>query len=552
MKNILMILIVCLFSYWSLQPILSPGFYSMHDDTQIARVVVMGNALREGQFPVRLVSDLGYGYGYPLYNFYGPLPYYIGGMLNALGIKGLYAAKLMIGLGIVLTGITMYFFSSTFVGRLGGLVAAVFYLYAPYHAVDIYVRGAIGESWALVFIPIFLLGIFLCHKNNSKGIIIGSIGMSGIILSHTILGYISTLFFGFWLILYAVIKRKEEKFRLFVRPFIFLMFIGLALSAFFWLPALTEMKYTSVSGQIDRSANFRDHFVCINELWNSPWGFAGSAPGCIDGMSFTLGKLHIIIALFVVFYYIYSKNRRSIMFPFIKEVFAISIVSVFFLLPVSRPIWELVPYFSYIQYPWRFISFTIIGLSFLSGCIILFCKKKIQRIIVSGILIFLVIFANAKWFKPKSIYQRPLEDFETHEELRFRVSKISDEYLPKEFVRPLDSAMYSRGTIQLPAHIQADIETDIETAVYAKFFITLRNKEDITIQRVYFPGWKYYIDGREVKPKIIQALPVVSVSEGKHTLELRFTNTPIRTLANIISMFMFILLLIIYGKKGFS
>ena len=152
-KHAVVLCVVLLASYWSVRPLLGPAhsYFPMHDDTQVGRVVAMGRALRNGQFPVRWVSDLGYGYGYPLYNFYGPLPYYIGGLLYSLGIHGLIATKLVMMLGIVPAAVTMYILSARFYGATGAIVSSMLYVYAPYHAVDAYVRGAVGETWVFVF-----------------------------------------------------------------------------------------------------------------------------------------------------------------------------------------------------------------------------------------------------------------------------------------------------------------------------------------------------------------------------------------------------------------
>ena len=42
----------------------------MHDVQQVARLQQMDKSLKAGQFPVRWVEDLGFGYGYPVFNFY--------------------------------------------------------------------------------------------------------------------------------------------------------------------------------------------------------------------------------------------------------------------------------------------------------------------------------------------------------------------------------------------------------------------------------------------------------------------------------------------------
>ena len=52
----------------------------------------------------------------------------------------------------------MYGFVRSWLGRNAGLVAAVAYMAIPYHLVDVYVRAALAESVALVFLPLALWG----------------------------------------------------------------------------------------------------------------------------------------------------------------------------------------------------------------------------------------------------------------------------------------------------------------------------------------------------------------------------------------------------------
>src|SRR3989304_8667893 len=89
------LILVLIFSILTIRPLLSPGFFPMHDDTQVARVFEMAKSLSDGMFPVRWVEDLGYGAGYPVFNFYSALPYYIGGILTVLGISALESTKLV-------------------------------------------------------------------------------------------------------------------------------------------------------------------------------------------------------------------------------------------------------------------------------------------------------------------------------------------------------------------------------------------------------------------------------------------------------------------------
>src|SRR3989344_627152 len=144
-NNFFQLIIIVILSWFVVKPLVTAGFFPMHDDTQVARVFEMGKSLKEGQFPVRIVDGLGYDYGYPIFNFYAPLPYYFGGLITALGVDALLATKAMIGMGAILAGVSMYILGMEFFGVGGGILAALLYLYAPYHAVQIFVRGSVGE-----------------------------------------------------------------------------------------------------------------------------------------------------------------------------------------------------------------------------------------------------------------------------------------------------------------------------------------------------------------------------------------------------------------------
>ncbi len=533
-------ILVLLFSYWAIRPLFTSGFFPMHDDTQIARVVAMGRALRNGQFPVRWVSELGYGYGYPIFNFYGPLPYYVGGGLYALGLSGLTATKLMFALGIMGAGVAMYLTSLTFLGHVGAMVASAFYMYAPYHAVQIYVRGSVGEFWVLIFLP-FLFWGFL-----SKSKLIGGIGLAGIILSHTLLGYATTTLLIVGLVGYWIIRRLLQHFDWsLVIGHWSLILIGLGLSAFFWLPAITEIAYTNVREQISATANYMDHFVCLSQLWNSMWGFGGSTAGCLDGISFKLGKIHVIVAAAgLALLWI---NRQKTLFSYALTALGITLAAVALLLHFSIPLWNTLPRLAYLQYPWRFLTFAIFGLSALSGTIVACSRNTIVRFGVASACIAAVIVLNAKWFAPQYVYPKNLESFETSEELRWRVSKISDEYLPPAVVRPRALPEVPQGAI-LPRG-DLEVETERENEIYAKFALLSTISQPVTIHRAYFPGWRYWVNGVETLSHLADGLPVLSVPQGRSVVEMRLTNTPVRTLGNVLSAVTVILLLYVYGKK---
>src|SRR3990170_1206496 len=114
LKEYIFIALIFLLSYWALKSLFIPGFFPIHDDTQVSRVYEMAKALKDGMFPVRWVADLGYGYGYPIFNFYAPLAYYVGGFFTLLGFYALISTKIMMILGILLSGVFMYLLARKF------------------------------------------------------------------------------------------------------------------------------------------------------------------------------------------------------------------------------------------------------------------------------------------------------------------------------------------------------------------------------------------------------------------------------------------------------
>src|SRR5437660_899817 len=141
MRKFLPFVIIFALCFLPIRALLLPGFFTVHDDEQIARLYDLNNSLLAGQIPPRWVSHLGFGYGYPLFNFYPPFVYYAGEVFYLVGFSLINSTKIVIALGYLLSALFMYFWVKNKYGSIPGTVAAVLYTYAPYHSVDIYVRG---------------------------------------------------------------------------------------------------------------------------------------------------------------------------------------------------------------------------------------------------------------------------------------------------------------------------------------------------------------------------------------------------------------------------
>ncbi len=524
---------ILLGSWWAIKPLFHPGFFPMHDNTQVVRVQQMAQALKDGQFPVRWVGDLGYGFGYPIFNFYAPLAYYVGAVFNLMGFNVLMATKLMFGFGIILSGVFMYFLAREFWGEFGGVISGLFYAYAPYHAIDVYVRGAVGEFWAMAFLPLVFLGIYKLFRKKWWGVIVGALGFAGIILSHNLTVLMTTPFILLVALILFVFSKSKKQFLILNSKFLIL---SLGLSAFYWLPALFEMNLTKVFGQLGGGADFRDHFVFLDQLWASPWGFGGSAPGRLDGISFMIGKLHIIFTAFSVFtgLFLWKKYRKQ-SFAIFLSVFCF-LFSVFLTNQLSFLLWDVIPPMAFIQYPWRFLVFTALAASFMAGAAILWFQKKSRLLwIGGGIIVLALIVLNSKYFNPQMYLNVSAKDYTSEENIKWKTSKISDEYLPRDFPTPQNRNEVAWEKVAVMTG-EAETKDLILKSHRYTFNVVAQNESEVLVNTAYFPGWKVWVNGKEKDFTLNNGKIKFSLPAGDYQVLARFTNTPIRTVSNLISL----------------
>ncbi|MBI5123506.1 hypothetical protein HZA75_06635 [Candidatus Roizmanbacteria bacterium] len=536
LKNLWPYLIIIIFVYLIVRQFFIPGFFPIHDDTQVARVFEMHKSLLDGMLPVRWVADLGYGYGYPIFNFYAPLAYYVGALLMFTGFDALLATKMMMALGIVLAGVFMYLLVKQLWGIGGGIIAAVLYLYTPYHALDIFVRGDVAEFWAYAFIPLVFYGLWMSFKEKKwRYVVVGSLGYVGVIISHNLTAMMITPFILIFVSYLYIISRKEGKKN--YLPIVILV-IGILLSAFYCLPVFAEMKYTNVLSQVGGGADYKDHFVCPIQLWDSPWGFGGSTATCIDGLSYKIGKLHLLLlplsllSLFLLRKKDKTKLEVGILF-FIFTLFA-----TFLTISQSKFIWDAIPQMAFFQYPWRFLLVISFFISFLGGSIVVALNKFIkQKYLFYGAIALVavaIIYFNQKVFTPQTILNKTATDYTNDYQLKWVTSKISDEYMPKGFIKPKEFKEIPQEKITVNSNVKVNYLQQKTQEVLIQ--IQTSQSASILVNQAYFPSWQIYINGQQTQFKYIDKGLIFSVPQGEHILSLKFRQTPIEMTGNVLSL----------------
>ena len=266
--------------------LLHSGFYTSHDgEHQLVRQYIFEQGLKDRQIPVRFNRQLYNGFGYPLFFFTYRLPFYFGEVFRFIGLSYADSIKSVFFIAFIASGLAMFWFARRW-GNLAGVISAILYMWAPYRFSVIFVRSALGEHMAAVFVPLLFASVIAGKKKNVN-FILGAASLAGLFLSHAMMAQMTLLAFIPWVLMSLRATEGSVAISLKMIQKIFLMFIlGIGLSAYYLIPAAAFRGLT----QKLNPNYFTDHFVTLRQLIYSPWGYAFSMKGVEnDGMSFQVG-----------------------------------------------------------------------------------------------------------------------------------------------------------------------------------------------------------------------------------------------------------------------
>jgi len=565
-RSWIIILLIVLFipAVWDL---LKPGYFPMHDDMQIFRLYEFDKCIKDGQIPCRWVPDGGYGYGYPLFQFYPPLPYYLAETFLLVGFNFFWSIKIVFILAFIISGLAMYLFAKKFFGKLAGIVAAVFYVYAPYHSVDIYVRGAMNEAWGMVWFPLILLYSYqltLSTENKyQQSLVKLALSSAGLLLSHNVMALILAPLLGLWLIFWLFINKSWFR----IKTIFLSGLLAVGLAAFFFIPVVLEGKYVHVETMTIGYFNYLAHFADLNQLFISRfWGYGGSTWGPNDDMAFPIGHLHWFFASLVLILAIIKFKKFKSISSMIFLIFFSGMIYLFLTHSRSVWFWDNLPLLYFAQFPWRLLAMVVFCFSFLVAALFFFLnnKSKIRsqaksrfaglNISLASILITSVILWNLPFFKiEKQLNITEAEKFSGHL-WELQVTGGIFDYLPKSASRPPGDPGFTIPQFLTGNGGIINYQTGSNWLSFEAKVST--DNADIIIPQYDFPGMVVSLDGKPVSYQTDPDLGriIIKVPQGDVKVDLVLKRTFIRTLADLIT-FLSIIILICYlchGKRKSS
>lgn len=528
LRYISLILIVCLILCI---PLLSSDLDVYYDDgiQHIARAYSTNLSIKNHEHTT-VLSNLANGFGYSWDLFYGPLSsimIILGKLITTTFISGY---KLVLFIGLLLSGITMYAFVYKLTNnKLTSTIASIFYIIMPYHLTDMYIRNAVGEFLSYIFIPLVFLGLYnLFHKEKRDWLL--CLGAVGLLLTHNLMTFLTAIM-AFIYLCTNFSKLKDTKI---LKKLFFNVVCILCISAFFWMP----MVETALSGEYQ---------VYQENAMSTADSFAESALD-LEALFFTqkdathvfeMGIPIIIILCLSIF-----TIKKVTGLHYKKEYILFLCLGILCLIMTTKYFpWNLCGnYFKMIQFPWRMLVFANFFLAII-------CALNIQ-ILIKNFNIKDVIFFSFVCV----LCTVPLINFlPTDQELvdmdQWSIGILTEntsdviagmgksEYLPVKFNKHRSYILNKNGVSVLSG--KGDINEQKKDG--QSLTCNVEIFEDHTILEfpyTYYPGYHIFLNGMEVDGfQSSNGLLAISVNKMElSTVMVQYTGTFVMHLSRIISV----------------
>ncbi len=521
--------IVLVFALLAGLPTLQLQQMSGHDALEyLPRAVEFYRALQAGQIPPRWAPDLSQGYGQPFFLFNPPLIYALTAVFHALGASLVASLNWACLLLLALAGLGMYLFARDLLGQEGGIVAGAAYLLAPYTLAALYVRYALADFAAMVWIPWALWGMRRWTvRERRDGFLLTTVATALLPLSSNPVALLAAPLLGLYLLLLAWRGRDG---RVLGRGALALS-LGLALSAFFWLPAIAERHWVKLANLLGGPLHYSNHFVYPQQLIYSPWGFGLSLPGPEDGMSFSLGLLPLVMLGLSTALALFLRRQLQAQEGWYHLWFFSGVLglTVFLVTPASRRLWDALPLLQYLQFPWRALALAALAGAWFCAFPFLSLREEGKKRRLRHILLGALLLTALPYAHPEEFY--PVRDADYAPEViaaqGIRVT-TTGEYEPVWATIPPGSPPPEGRLIPLAGQVRI-LEQEGSGTAYT-WLLEAAGPAWIRLAIFYYPGWQLTIEGLSypLQPAAPFGLIEFNLGSGIHRVELAFRQTPLR------------------------
>ena len=480
-----------------------------------------------------------HGYGAPTTSFYPPGVYYLTSAVYFVARDWWKAWAGFYWLTMLASAVAIFVYARQSLSRGASLVAAAVYVFAPYHLLNQYQRGAISEFTSFVWIPLCLLfaerllagtefhrrGAENAEAAQSRLISFAGLAASfgAFLWTHPPTAYQFVLVFGLCFVVWAIKAGKWRRLSLISVALAF----GSMLAAAYFYPAIVEQRLVN-GDDVQRVWPYHASYVfdyaqTVYDRVNNPFFVR------LDRIwAFNLAAILVCAIAALSF-----KERRVRVWLWI----AAGLLASFLMTKYSAPIGRWIPKIEIGVYSWRMLTLTSFAMAMLTGVILDFGFRMLDWRRCVSVIVLIGTLAMSGYYVAWPMWRA--QSFEPN------LQHYNYATLPAGSPRenpPMEPVQLAAG--------KGSIITERWTPEFRQLRVGLSEADQLQFRTRNFAGWTATIDGKlaSIQEGAVKNI-LVDLPAGEHSATLEFRSTPIRRVSNWITVFSLAVLLSIFIFK---
>ena len=549
----------------ALQPLLTADFTCGYDNVlHLWRSLETETLLEHGLIYSRWQPHMALGFGYPMLLFNPPISPLLAALFHRLGLVWPAAVNAVFITGTLLSAWTAWLLVREWWGDLAGLVAGVVMATLPFHAYVNFHRASMSEALAWAFPPLILWGLIRWQKyGQRRGLLAAAGGLAALLLTHDASAYLFLPLPLATIVALALAHRNSPPLRGGwggLGRGLMALALGVGLAAFFWLPSVLERSHVQFDRVLDYP--YAASFVALDYLLETPrivdptlinpWRPKG------------IGLLPAALVLLSPLTWLRADREQRF---WLAAVGFVTAGYVWLALPYARPVWRLIPALQYLHFPWRFLTPAAVGVAILAGAATHHVSRFTSHVsrltshvsrftshvsrFTPLVIISALTLGSLAWLYPSHCdlpQPATLPGMLAYERTTNELGGTFFNELLPVWVREMpaehtldDDLNTGREPVRLrPETLPAGAR--ILHADYGPVEVTIELETPVPFRArylaFYYPGWRVTVDGAPVPiaPTEPDGLISFDVPAGFHTVHVRFGETPLRLVADAISL----------------
>lgn len=544
-KNTITFIIILIVSLFVAIPSIKMNIQYDDGIQHVCRLIGTERSIKEGNIFSTIISNLCNNFGYSWNLFYSPLTAYLPLIFRIFGFSYGDCLRLFLLFCSIASGYSMYFFVKKILQKKDidndkkyyiALLAASFYICAPYRISDMYIRVAIAEVASFIFIPIIWNGIYSIfnYKEFTSRKYVLCFGIVGLMLSHTLI----TFYMAIICAIYVICNYKKIDKHVIIQ-LVKNILLALAITAFYWIP-LVESKLLCDYEVFNQSHMVRENVLVklkvslIELIWLKD-----------DRMAYFL-EIPLLLGIMLTINIVKKKKIQDLQSYFFFLITGIICV----ILTMDFIPFEKFPSFmKMMQFSFRLLEFSSFFLSVIAAINIgLFFKEfTFAKILIIVLVIMDLIIPISKNIDYQNGYISENDLIQgvrvTSSTGRVHAGCASFEYLPS---KAFNNRKYIEDREDVPiAYNNQTISNYEKNGLTMKF--AMEGTGEVELPYIYYIGYCVRVNGVKVKTKESDnGFIKINVTEEKSSVTVDYEGSTLMKISLIISI---ISLLSIFVKK---